>query len=109
MLYEDPDTTTVGDQDVLKEMNRRVKENPDILLPEGYYKVYEKDLVHNYEVPDFVDISESSCICIEVLDSILFETMGVHFLEAIVSYEQRVKVKPRIKQTTMIAPPNAGL
>lgn len=68
LLYEDPDATTIGDQEVLKEMNRRVKDNPDILLPEGYYKVYEKDQVYSYLVPDFVDIPESSRICIEVLD-----------------------------------------
>jgi hypothetical protein len=43
MLYEDPDITTIGDMEMLREMNRRVKDNPDYILPEGYYKVAEKD------------------------------------------------------------------
>jgi hypothetical protein len=42
-LYEDPDTTTIGDMEMLKEMNRRVKDNPDYILPEGYYKVVDKE------------------------------------------------------------------
>lgn len=59
LLYEDPDTTTIGDQDLLREMNRRVKENPDFILPEGYYKVIEREQVYNYVLPDYLDISES--------------------------------------------------
>lgn len=43
ILYEDPDTTTIGDMEMLKEMNRRVKDNPDYILPEGYYKMVDKE------------------------------------------------------------------
>ncbi len=43
ILYEDPDTTTIGDMEMLKEMCRRVKDNPDYILPEGYYKVVDKE------------------------------------------------------------------
>jgi hypothetical protein len=35
----------------LRELNRRIKENPDCILPEGYYKVSEKDQVFKYEIP----------------------------------------------------------
>ena len=51
ILYEDPDISTIGDQDILRELNRRIKENPDCILPEGYYKVSEKDQVFKYEIP----------------------------------------------------------
>lgn len=43
ILFEDPDHTTIGDYEIIKELNRRVKENPDFILPEGYYKVQEKE------------------------------------------------------------------
>ena len=109
LLYEDPDATTIGDRDVLKELNRRIKHNPDILLPEGYYKVNEKEQIFNYELPEYLPIEESQKISIELLDELLYSTVGVHFLEALVTYENRPKVKPRIKQTSMIPPPNAGL
>jgi hypothetical protein len=39
MLYEDPEITTIGDRELVKEMNRRINENPDFILPEAYYKV----------------------------------------------------------------------
>lgn len=39
ILYEDPDITTIGDLEVLKELNKRLKDQPDFILPEGYYKV----------------------------------------------------------------------
>ena len=43
MLYEDPDITTIGDRELLKEMNKQVNEKADFILPEGYYKVIEKE------------------------------------------------------------------
>jgi hypothetical protein len=36
-------------------------------------------------------------VSIEVLDDIVNQALGFHFLEAVVSYEPRYKVKPRIK------------
>lgn len=43
LLYEDPDITTIGDQELLKEMNKRIKDNPDYILPENFFKVVEKE------------------------------------------------------------------
>lgn len=48
ILFEDPDITTIGDQEILKELNRRVREQPECILPEGYYKVLEKEQVFKY-------------------------------------------------------------
>ena len=58
MLYEDPDLTTIGDADVIKEINKRLKDNPDYPIPESFYKVVEKEQVFSYEIPEFVDIDE---------------------------------------------------
>ena len=35
--------TSIGDQDVLKEMNKRLRDNPEMIIPEGFYKVTEKE------------------------------------------------------------------
>ena len=59
MLYEDPDTTSIGDNDLLKEMNKRLKENPDYPVPDGYLKVSEKEQVFEYLVPEEFGFSES--------------------------------------------------
>lgn len=42
-------------------------------------------------------------MALEVLDQVLSEKMGFHILEALVSYESRFKVKPRIKHTSGMA------
>ena len=59
MLYEDPDTTTIGDTELMKEVNKRLKENPDYPIPESFYKVTEKEQIFNYVVPEFANVSES--------------------------------------------------
>ena len=74
MLYEDPDTTTIGDSELMKEVNKRLKENPDYPIPENFYKVVEKDQIFKYEVPEFVEIDEGLKVCIEVLDQFFFDT-----------------------------------
>jgi hypothetical protein len=97
ILYEDPDTTTIGDMEMLKEMNRRVKDNPDYILPEGYYKVVDKEQNFNYTIPEYFNVPESKKIAAETLDWLMNQALGIHILEAIVTYENRFKVKPRIK------------
>ena len=72
---------------MLKEINKRVKENPDLIIPEGYYKVVEKEQIMNYHLPDYLIIPESKKVVIEVLDQIFSENLGFHLLEALVSYE----------------------
>lgn len=105
ILYEDPDVTTIGDQEVLKELNKRLKDQPDFILPEGYYKVQEKEQVFSYKLPWYISqgIGEAKTVALEVLDQIMSEKMGFHILEALVSYESRFKVKPRIKHTSGMA------
>ena len=56
LLYEDPDAV-VGlnddERDQLKSLNQRIKEKPDIPMPEGYLKVKERVPVYDYSVPKF--------------------------------------------------------
>ena len=72
---------------MLKEINKRVKDNPDLIIPEGYYKVVEKEQIMNYHLPNYLVIPESKKVVIEVLDQIFSENLGFHLLEALVSYE----------------------
>ena len=43
ILYEDPEITTIGDYEMIKELNKRVRDKPEFILPEGYYKTQEKE------------------------------------------------------------------
>lgn len=66
-LFEDPDFTTIGDTEVLRELNRRIKEDPYFDLPEDYIKVPEREVSYVYEMPP-IPCFESQKIGIEVLD-----------------------------------------
>jgi hypothetical protein len=54
-------------------------------LPEGYKKILVKkqDVVYtvNEKVADVFHIHENEIVCIEVLDGIIFNLLGSHFLE----------------------------
>ena len=41
-LFEDPDATAIGDNEVRQELNRRVQDDPDYEVPQGYVKKMEK-------------------------------------------------------------------
>lgn len=98
LLYEDPDITFVTDKDVLRELNYQIIENPNYPLPEGYYKVKEKEMKLYYELPEYYEIEESEKICVELLDEYFDNFFGFHFLEPIARFETVTKVKPSFKK-----------
>jgi hypothetical protein len=51
-------------------------------IPEGYFKTYEREMVFDYTLPDYLPIKESKKIAVETLDNIVFDIFGLHFLEA---------------------------
>lgn len=97
LLYEDPDITFVIDKDVLRELNYKVLENPNYPLPDGYFKVQEKEMKLYYELPEYYEITEGEKLCIELLDDVILNIFGFHFLEPIARFETVTKVKPSFK------------
>jgi hypothetical protein len=75
MLYQEPDYSILGDRDIVRELNKKLLNNPSLELPEGYKKVQEKDLVLHYKLPDYFDIPESHRVSTEILDSIFFDEL----------------------------------
>lgn len=47
-LFENPEEVYFQETDVIKEFNRRLKDNPDYILPEGYKKVRQTELYYDY-------------------------------------------------------------
>lgn len=64
------------------------------VLPEGFLHVKEVEQVEVLRFPRIEGIDESKAICIELLDQILNEAVGVHFLTAIVETQTTLKVRP---------------
>jgi len=104
LLYEDPDITFITDKDVLRELNFKILDNPNYPLPEGYYKVKEKEMKLYYELPEYYEVTESEKICTEVVDTFLNNVFGFHFLEPIARFESITKVKPSFKKLSKPLP-----
>jgi hypothetical protein len=51
-------------------------------IPDGFYKVYEKEQFFDYSLPEYLPIPESKKIAIETLDNLIFDLFGVHYIEA---------------------------
>lgn len=99
VLYTDPETTVLGDQELLKELNRIVKSNPDYPLPEGYRKVTDKQPTFQFIISPSLEgvIGEGRKVATEILDGIVSEAIaGLHIMESIVKHEARTKVCPDI-------------
>ena len=54
VLYEDPDTTSVGDQQLIKALNDKLYMDPNYPIPEGYFKQVEKTSIYEYRIPDYI-------------------------------------------------------
>lgn len=75
MLYEDQDNINIPgvDQQLLRALNDKIKQDPHYPIPEGYMKVTEQMPVDEYKIPADIAVmlQESKVISIETLDSIL--------------------------------------
>ena len=91
-LYLEPDYG-VGDKEIVKALNLRIKTDPSLELPEGYRRVQDKDIRVDYKVPKLVNIKKSTRACLEIIDQMLFDTFQVHLLSPIVSVVSVTTVK----------------
>ena len=99
VLYTTPDVTTLGDKDLLKELNKMIKINPNYPLPEGYRKVTEKEANFVFKIKPSIEkhISESKKVVLEIIDEIIYnKVLGVHIIEPLLEFEMKAKVYPDI-------------
>jgi hypothetical protein len=97
-LFENPDYTIIADNDVIKELNKALKRNPEIPMPDGFKKVKIKDYKSEYKVPEYMQIPEKNKICLEIMDEILSKAFGFHLFEPINKPVYTYKAKPILKQ-----------
>jgi len=80
-LFEDPEFVIGIDRPKLKQLNSQLVEEPGMEIPEGFYKVYEKEIIYDYSLPESLPVKESQRVVTEVLDLLLHDIFGVHFIE----------------------------
>jgi len=99
MIYTDPDTAGLfpSDKVLIKELTKKVNDDPEFIIPEGYKKVTEKDVTISYSL-QCIPANENAKICAELLDSIIFDEFSIHFIEPVVHFENKIKIRPIISK-----------
>ena len=99
--YYDGNYFGIGDKDVIKMLNTRIIQNPDLVLPEGYKKVKGKDVSITFEIPEFFPVSYK--VSLAILDDIFVSALKVHLLRPIVkiipvTYVSGILTKPLLEK-----------
>ena len=113
-LYENLEASSLGDPEVIEELEQRLMQNPHYPLPEGYKRIVQKEVIEEYEIPNTLGIRESTKVSCEVLDNLLNNIFGIHFIEPISVTLHQPKViptighlpKPPVKQQGYMTPIN---
>ena len=71
-LFEDPTATSLGDPQLIKQLNTYVNENPNYKVPPGFVKFKTKKLVDKFE-SKYKGDAENMQICEEILDGVFFK------------------------------------
>ena len=75
-------------------METGLRQNPNLLMPQGFSIIKETEQISKYQVP--ACFPEGHRIALETLDTTLFEAIGVHFLEAMVTTQVSQRVRPKL-------------
>ena len=76
------------DRELIKALDIKINQDPNYPVPEGFAKVVEKTPIYTYKVPECAAkfLKESKVMAAEMMDEILFEALGIHFLEPQVKF-----------------------
>jgi len=87
-LFEDPEASGFQDKELIQALEAEVAQDPDFEMPEGFKKQVIKIPNYDFSIPDCARavMKESQVVATEVMDEMLFDVLGIHFLEPKVSF-----------------------
>lgn len=95
-LFEDPQASSIGDPELIRELTRQVNLDPNYKLPPGFVKKNEDFVVAKYQVPD--DMKESERISLEIINDLYFSIFDTHFINPQLEHQNKWVVKSDIFQ-----------
>jgi hypothetical protein len=105
-LFDNPDSVAGGyDSAIIEEVNKRLINNPEADIPNGYVKRMEKRVYYEYNLPNTLPIDETYRVSYETLDLIMFNMLGIRLLEPLSELGFIAKIEPakkkKVKSTYM--------
>ena len=88
------------DDEVVQALQKTIEENPDYPLPAGYIKVTTKSEVTEYRIPPNLlpFVGRAHVLVVPLIDDLLSELFGIHYLEPFLSVKEEIRVKPVMKK-----------
>ena len=84
-MFEDPDNIYFNETDAINELNKKLSENNDYILPEGYKKVIEKKVLFTHRI--FLDaMSPVYKDVYEIINEILNTAFKFNVIEPFTTY-----------------------
>ena len=84
-LFDDPENAYLNETEAVRELNRKLAENSEYILPEGYKKIVEKKVFYTHRI--FLDaMSPQYKDVYEVVDEIIEKAFNVHLIEPFTTY-----------------------
>jgi hypothetical protein len=81
---------------LIKELTRKVNDDPSYTLPPGFIKFKTQELQEKYEAPP--NLSESKRIALKIIDETFARIFGIHALDPRIGHENKWQVKADIFQ-----------
>jgi hypothetical protein len=100
MLYDDPEAYDTEDAELVKAVTEKLQTDPDYPIPEGYLKIKERTAVHKYVLPAACEeiLGNGAFVSAHILDELVNELFGIHFIEPTVTYGEKLKIKKAIQK-----------
>lgn len=98
ILFDDPEATIITDSEVLKEFNKKLEEDPEYVLPEGYKKVPDIRVKFNYKLCETLseNVPENFLMCYEILNDFCNEKLGFCLYEPLSVVTPIFLARPKI-------------
>lgn len=98
ILFDNPDATAVGDNEVLQDLNRQLRINPEMEVPREYRKIEEPVVVYNHVLSEVLPIDEDYRISYELFADVVYDILDIHLIEPMSEIYQIVKAVPKKRE-----------
>ncbi len=94
-IFEDPSNIFFNETQAVMQLNRKLHNNPDYILPEGYKKIVDKKIIFQYGI--YLEaMSPTYKVVFETLDDILFKALDIHIVQPFTKVEKVTKARPSL-------------
>jgi hypothetical protein len=97
-LFDNPDMTSIGNQELVKVLNNKLTVDPEYPLPGGFKRTSHLEYEDHYKIPSYFGIKESTKIAVLLVDELLKNALKFHFVEPTSVPVSKYTAKPIMKE-----------